>query len=270
MARYQLRRPTPVVVVPGRFRRQQPGPTPAPAAEEEEKEEEEEGPESPDSLASSPSTVGAGSESEDSEEEDEEEEDEEEEEPPSPTVNEAVNPSQQAANGTLPSLSLLSSQGSSLAALPQVTGIASSTVTSQPTITATPAPSVSSPVKIQSTVAPTSSASAATPAQSDTERETSLPLQAKPQDERTLITKGAAAAAITLSVLGNASPLKSSILHANSRRCFCSRHCSSASHQAPQASSAIQPAPRRRCLQSRQHRLPSRPGNSSRSNKFCL
>lgn len=208
MARYQARRPTPVIVVPRRFRRQEQKDTPAPGAQVEE--EEEEGPESPDSLASSPSTVGATSESEDSESEDEEEE----EGPPSPTVNEALSPPQQAANATLPSLTLLSSQGGSLAALPQVTSISSSIATSQPAITPTVAPSISSRLEISSSgaptpaapapVAPTSSQSPATTAQPDMEEsETSLPLQSKPQDERTLITKGAAAAAITLSVLGN-------------------------------------------------------------------
>lgn len=76
MARYQLRRPSPVSIFPKYSRRQDGAVTTMPLPEGEK--EEDEGPESPDSPFSSPSTVGGGSSSsEDSESDDDEE-------PPSP------------------------------------------------------------------------------------------------------------------------------------------------------------------------------------------
>jgi hypothetical protein len=150
MARYQLRRPSPVVIVPRRVRRQLPAATPAPGAEMEEEEEEEE------------------------------DSDSDEEEPPSP----AENAAEQAFNGTdsaLPSLTIFTSSSGNLAALPQVTGTASLAVTSRYSSTPTAAP---------------------TPAQSDTAGPTEIPLGVKSGHEKTLITRGAVAAAITLSVLG--------------------------------------------------------------------
>jgi hypothetical protein len=102
MARYQLRRPTPVKIVPRRVRRQATTASSASAAaasempEAEEPEEEEEGPESPDSPESSPSTVGAGSESEDSDSDDDE--------PPSPIESSAPPTASQAAISGQPML----------------------------------------------------------------------------------------------------------------------------------------------------------------------
>jgi len=182
MARYQLRRPSPVVILPRRVRRQAPAATPQPEVdgeepEDEEGEEEYEGPESPDSPMSSPSTVGEISESEDSDS------DEDEDEPPSP----AENASEQATNGTdsaLPSLTIFSSSAGNLAALPQITGTASLDFTSRPRSTPTAAPTLP-----------------AIPAQSETAGQSDNPSQSRSQ-EKTLLTKGAAAAAITLSVLG--------------------------------------------------------------------
>jgi hypothetical protein len=105
MARYQLRRPAAVKIVPRRVRRQATNASSAPAAaaseipeaeEPEEEEEKEEGPESPDSPESSPSTVGAGSESEDSDSDDDE--------PPSPVESGAPPPASQAAMSGQPML----------------------------------------------------------------------------------------------------------------------------------------------------------------------
>lgn len=190
MARYQLRRPSPVKVFPRRVRRQDPGVIPSP------EEEEEEGPESPDSPFSSPSTIGALSESEDSESEDEGEEPaspvgggqgSNETEPASPSLPiESQNPSFEFSHV---------SHASTFTAASQVTGGASVTGVAQPSITSTS--DFSSHLARPSE--PTATGSPLTPAESETAGQ---PQRSSPQEERSMITKGAAAAAITLSVLG--------------------------------------------------------------------
>lgn len=214
MARYQLRRPAPVKIVPRRSRRQAtsassapaPGATEAPEAEEEE-EEADEGLESPDSPESSPSTAGMASESDDSESDD----DEEPEEPQSPEAGEqAVSsgqpmlpssgaptsipaPSTTAAPGGLsgarPGLMVSFSSQGNFAAAPQITASPSMTTTTRPANAATVA------------AAPTNN-QASPPAQSENAGQNEGPQRSSPQEERTMITKGGAAAAITLSIIG--------------------------------------------------------------------
>jgi hypothetical protein len=260
MARYQLRRPLPVKVIPRRVRRQAtsaisataPATSEQPEAEEPEEEgneeEEEEGPESPDSPLSSPSTVGASSESEDSESDDDEE-------PPSPVESGAPPPNEQAPSpgpSWLPTassgnssaaispvstssvlLSLtsvppsvasqtrsvqpaftvsFSSQGN-VAAGPQVPGTTFSSTTTQPASTRPSAtngiPPTNTSPGTQSSISKTlnvqTASSTASPpgsAQSETDGQNLAPQRSSPQEERTMITKGGAAAAITLSIIG--------------------------------------------------------------------
>ncbi|KAF2821175.1 hypothetical protein CC86DRAFT_110174 [Ophiobolus disseminans] len=187
MARYQLRRPSPVKVYPRRVRRQDPA-----VAPEEEEEEEEEGPESPDSLFSSPSTVGAMSEGEDSESEDEGEE------PASPSMPLVSGQASQAPSFTFSHVSHIST----VAAVPQITGTVSSPSPLKPTITATADLNFSSRLARPSNPGATSVLSPPTAAESETAGERDPPQRSSPQEEKTMITKGAAAAAITLSILG--------------------------------------------------------------------
>jgi hypothetical protein len=185
MARYQLRRPSPVKVFPRRVRRQIATVTPAP------EEEEEEGPESPDSPESSPSTVGEQSESEDSDSDDEEEE----EEQPSPVLEQAYNGTQSGR----PSLATFSS-------VPQITGATTLITSIRPSITATESSSFSSRLARPSNPTATSSADVLpVPAQSDTEGPHERPQSSSPQVDTT-ITNGSIAAAISLSILGNHLP----------------------------------------------------------------
>jgi hypothetical protein len=189
MARYQLRRPSPVKVFPRRVRRQVLTETPAPEAPEEE-EEEEEGPESPDSPESSQSTVGEQSESEDSDSDD----DEEEEEPPSPVLEQAYNGTQ----SELPSLAMLST-------VPRITGATTLITSVRPAITATESSDISSRIRPSNPAATSSADVLPVPAQSDTVGPHERPQMPSPQVD-TMITNGGIAAAISLSILGDDLP----------------------------------------------------------------
>ncbi|KAF1912988.1 hypothetical protein BDU57DRAFT_457870 [Ampelomyces quisqualis] len=199
MARYHLRRPSPVKIVPRRVRRQvtiaSSAPAPAasevPEAEDPEEGEEEEGPESPDSPFSSPSTLGGSSESEDSESDDDEEQ--------------ALLPGQSGGNNASsissvtsavqsesswtsagPAFTISFSSPENFAGAPQVT--ASSTLAAAMTTTA-------------KTEATASDGSGAGPAKSEITGQDNGPQRSSPQDEKTVITKGGAAAAITVSII---------------------------------------------------------------------
>ncbi|KAH7385437.1 hypothetical protein DE146DRAFT_205790 [Phaeosphaeria sp. MPI-PUGE-AT-0046c] len=268
MARYQLRRPSPVKIVPKRIRRQiavassapVPATTEQPEAEEPEaeepeaeepeggeaaeEEEEEEGPESPDSPDSS------GSESSESESDSEDEN-----EPPSPAesgaplTEQALLPQPSGSNGTSitsaatstvsqtgsaqpPSFTVSFSSRGNLGAAPQVTvpassaDPASSTFITRPSAASSlterlfvsssfqpnaPTPAISSsgsttvPAVQLTSMGGSSTASAdvpPVPAQSETTGPDAAPQRSTPQEEKTMISKGGVAAAITLSIIG--------------------------------------------------------------------
>ncbi|KAF2025657.1 hypothetical protein EK21DRAFT_75927 [Setomelanomma holmii] len=232
MARYQLLRPSPVKVFPRRVRREDAAASTAPKAQESE------GPKSPESPHSPPG--GRDSESEDEAGEPPslvESKTAISSVPPPPppplAPSAAAAPQSSSASSSsavttstppnvpsetpLPSTPAFTvsftSQGNQ-AGVPQVTGTPSLVVSSRPPVTTTPAPSFSSIVvrlsSSSSNSSPTSSPTSSSfptssmslaPAQSETAGQ-QAPQRSRPQEERTLITKGAAAAAITLSILG--------------------------------------------------------------------
>lgn len=220
MARYQLRRPSPVKIFPRRVRRDDPIASTMPVAAGEE----EEGPESPDSPFSSPSTVGGDiSESEDSESEDEEE-------PPSPVQSGATATStgrpvqtlgpdptaapsmptssreSDATTTSVPSFTFGGPSGGNNAAQPQITGETTLSTAVRPTITST----------IVKEVMPTGNPErssmppiALTPPPQNT-AEPELDGNAGPQrlpqrEQEPIMTKEAMTAAIVLGVLGQSS-----------------------------------------------------------------
>lgn len=235
MARYQLRRPSPVKVFPKRIRQVDPVASTMPAAEAEE----EEGPESPDSPFSSPSTVGDISESEDSESEDEAE-------PPSPVESGATAASTATLDATS-TLSATSTVGATSAAgatstaaismptslsenkssatavpsftfgrpssgkdapQPQITGSTLSTAV-RPTITSTIIKEVrpTDPPELSSAIA---SVSLAPPpvntAEPELSGESSVPQRLPQREQEPIMTKDAMIAAIVLGVLGSSPP----------------------------------------------------------------
>jgi hypothetical protein len=209
MARYQLRRPTPVKVVLRHARREDSVTSTMPVLEGEALDE---GPESPDSLASSPSTIGEQSESEDSESEDEEE--------PSSSVQSGVSYRTTRTLGatsttaapislasTVPAFTVnITSQGTNTA-MPQITGTTLSTRTRAATTSTTMQDASQSERQKQATA--TSSLSALAPtAEPETSGESEVPQRAFPQqEERPIMTKGAAVAASVLGVLGASPPI---------------------------------------------------------------
>jgi hypothetical protein len=250
MARYQLRRPSPVTVFPRRVRREAATTStmlvPTASGAPEEEEEEEEGPESPDSPESSPSIAGADSDSDDSDSEDEKE-------PPSPAGNSTVPAASQAAtpgnpmpislpassvnrpSATLsapagpqvssipgssriasvapsvvaqsssdrPAFTLSFSSRGNLGAVPQVTETPSLTTTTRSAATSTLAPNFSSRLaRPTNPDAPSATVLPPVPAQSESAGQNESPQRSSPHHENTIITKGGAAAAITLSILG--------------------------------------------------------------------
>jgi hypothetical protein len=231
MARYQLRRPSPIKVTSRIKRWQTLGPSGALFARQEtkapeEEEEKDEGPESPDSPESSPSSAGNSSSDDYSSSDDE---DSEEDEPPSATKS-GASPASSQAPGTLgpaPTSTMSSrvpvvsgqplvisgqtaqttSSKSSAAALPQVTDAryTSSTATRLPTTITT---IVFSSKIARPTQPATESASQSSSLPSGISRpsmaepETDAPRKTSSRPEPTLMSKGAEAAAITLSIFG--------------------------------------------------------------------
>jgi hypothetical protein len=217
MARYQLRRPSPVKVISKRVRRGDAVASAMPVSEGEEKDGygEQEGPESPDSLASSPSTVGEQSDSEDSESEDEEE-------PPSPVENGASFTTTRTLGATTTSAPSLPTTSGSLAsslpsftvnitsqrsntALPQITGTTLSTRT-RTTVTSTVTQDTSQSER-QRQASATSSIpqppSQPATAEPELSGESDAPQRSFPQrEEQPIMTRGAAVAATVLGVLG--------------------------------------------------------------------
>ncbi|KAH8723659.1 hypothetical protein GQ44DRAFT_760896 [Phaeosphaeriaceae sp. PMI808] len=232
MARYQLRRPSPVKVFPKRTRRQAAAPATSSAPAEAE-EEEDEGPESPDSPFSSPSTVGGSSD-------DDSDSDSDSDEAPSPVESSAPAGETSVSQPSSPSISATSSSAFTLAPTSSPSGNIPVALesTSQPTpasrgptqvLGPDPTPSSqtrpSNPAFTRSVtsqgnvaVAPqitgsafrtvtTQPATTATipnesSAQSEMAGERDPPQKSSAQEEKTLITRGGAAAAITLSILG--------------------------------------------------------------------
>ncbi|KAL1795659.1 hypothetical protein ACET3X_005883 [Alternaria dauci] len=213
MARYQLRRPSPVKVFPKRIRQIDPVASTMPATGAEE----EEGPESPDSLFSSPSTVGDISESEDSESEDEAE-------APPPVENGAtaastatLDPTSAAATSmptsvserdssatTVPSLNLGRPSSGKDAPQPQITGSTLSTAV-RPTITSTIIEEVrpTDPPELSSVMASISVAPPPTnTAEPELSGESSAPQRLPQREQEPTMTKDAMIAAIVLGVLG--------------------------------------------------------------------
>jgi len=247
MARYQLRRPSPVKVFPKRIRQVDPVASTMPAAEAEE----EEGPESPDSPFSSPSTVGDISESEDSESEDEAE-------PPSPVESGATAASTATLDATS-TLSATSTVGATSAAVatstaaismptslsenkssatavpsftfgrpssgkdapqPQITGSTLSTAV-RPTITSTIIKEVrpTDPPELSSAMA---SVSLAPPpvntAEPELSGESSVPQRLPQREQEPIMTKDAMIAAIVLGVLGALALLVAAVVFIKRRK----------------------------------------------------
>jgi hypothetical protein len=209
MARYQLRQPSPVKVVPRNVRRGGPVASTMPAHEGEE--EEEEGPESPDSPASSPSTVG-GSESEDSDSDDEEE-------PASPVKSSAsptamktlVAPATRASSmptsmgasnslaSTMPALTVNITSQRSSTAMPQITDTTLSTRV-RSTVTSTITQDIQSGKQKQATATSVPRPTAESEMSGDDDQpEVSFPQQ---EERPPIMTRSAAVAATTLGVLG--------------------------------------------------------------------
>ncbi|CAO2653773.1 Nn.00g031840.m01.CDS01 [Neocucurbitaria sp. VM-36] len=228
MPRYQLRRPSPVRVIPRQVRRQDPAASSVPPAAPEV----EEGPESPDSPFSSPSTVGALSEAEESDDE---------AEPPSPVESGASAPAVEASSATstvaavsttspvaavsttspavessqttLQTSSIpattpdITSQSTTNAALPQITGGEPPTeTTSRPSPTTT----VQLPTSLVSNLPQDQTISSSLPPpppplpppESNNAGDTGAPQRSIPHREPTIMTKGSAVAATVLGVLG--------------------------------------------------------------------
>jgi hypothetical protein len=102
-----------------------------------------------------------------------------------------------------PAITLSFSSQGNLAAAPQVTDVVSSSITIQPTTTTTPVQDFSTRLARPSNPQTTSVASPPpVPAQSESAGQSEPPQRSSPQHEKTLITKGGVAAAITLSIIG--------------------------------------------------------------------
>jgi hypothetical protein len=223
MARYQLRRPSPVKVFPTRVRRQDSVASTMPVAEAEE-----EGPESPDSPFSSPSTVGGTSEGEDSESEDEEE--------PLSSVQSGAPATSAPAIGatsstalsmptsltesntsttTLPSFTFGVPKSGNNALQPQITGSTLSTAV-RPTITSTVIKEVR-PTERPEPSSATTSVSLTSPPQNTAEPElsgeSSAPQMLPQREQAPIMTKEAMTAAIVLGVLGSSASLLPSLHH---------------------------------------------------------
>ncbi|KAI4663004.1 uncharacterized protein J4E79_004316 [Alternaria viburni] len=217
MARYQLRRPSPVKIFPRRVRRNDPIASTMPVAAGEE----EEGPESPDSPFSSPSTVGGDiSESEDSESEDEEE-------PPSPVQSGATATStgrpvqtlgpdptaapsmptssgeSDAATTSVPSFTFGGPSGGNNAAQPQITGETTLSTAVRPTITSTIVKEVMPTGNPERSSMPPISLTSPPQNTAEPELDGNAGPQRLPQREQEpIMTKEAMTAAIVLGVLG--------------------------------------------------------------------
>ena len=232
MAHYQLRRPSPIRVTSRIKRWQALGPGGAlfarqePKAPEKEEEEEEEGPESPDSPESSPSSAGNSSSDDYSSSDDEESEDDE---PPSATKTGASPVSSQAPATLGPDTTFIISSGvpsasgqplvipgqasqttsskSPAAAIPQVTDARydPSTATRLPTTITTVifSSKIARPTQpATESVSQPSSLPSGMNRPSMAESETDAPRRTSSRPEPTLMSKGAEAAAITLSIFG--------------------------------------------------------------------
>lgn len=208
MARYQLRRPTPVSIFPRHSRRQDGAVTTMPLPERQK--EEDEGPESPDSPFSSPSTVGGGSSSsEDSESDDDEE-------PPSPMKSGASSRPVQTLGPDPTMPPSLSSTATGVPALQVTTEAALSwgtgttlETTTLPSTTSLPGDRIQS--DRQKDASPTASVSLFPPppppppplstAEAEMTGETSA-AERLPEEQTPIMTKQAMVAAIVLGVLG--------------------------------------------------------------------
>ena len=216
MARYQLRRPSPVKVILRHARRKDNIASTMPVLEGEELEK---GPENPDSLAGSPSTNGEQSENEDSESEDEE--------VPSSSVQSSVSyrttrtlgaastttPAPISLASTVPAFTVkITSQGINTA-MPQITD---TTLSTKPrTATTSTAIQETSQSERQKQATATSSLSTPAPtAEPEMSGESDAPQRSFPQqEEQPIMTKDAAVAATVLGVLGTSPPIFPPIPH---------------------------------------------------------
>ncbi|KAG9195317.1 hypothetical protein G6011_00438 [Alternaria panax] len=228
MARYQLRRPSPVKVLPKRIRQVNPVASTIPAAGPKE-----EGPESSDSPFSSPSTIGDISESEDSESEDEAE-------PPSPiqggiTAAPAATvgvtsiavismPTSVAENNnsttTVPPFAFGKPSSGKDAPQPQITGASLSTAV-HPTITSTIIKEVrpSDPPELSSAINPVTLAPPSiNTAEPKLSGESSAPPRLPQREQEPIMTHDAMIAAIVLGVLGALALLVAGIVFIKRRK----------------------------------------------------
>ncbi|EMD85977.1 hypothetical protein COCC4DRAFT_202731 [Bipolaris maydis ATCC 48331] len=224
MARYQLRRPTPVSIFPRHSRRQDGAVTTMPLPERQK--EEDEGPESPDSPFSSPSTVGGGSSSsEDSESDDDEE-------PPSPMKSGASSRPVQTLGPDPTMPPSLSSTATGVPALQVTTEAALSwgtgttlETTTLPSTTSLPGDRIQS--DRQKDASPTASVSLFPPppppppplstAEAEMTGETSA-AERLPEEQTPIMTKQAMVAAIVLGVLGALALLVAAIVFIKRRK----------------------------------------------------